>query len=90
MESGVTPDAIIQIVQELGLGVALAVAIFWQLRRTLDAARDERQLDRVEREKLIQHLVDEGRETRDVLRGLDSTLSEIRGVLIGSRDDKES
>lgn len=82
-------DAVIQIVQELGLGVGLAVGIFWQLRKVLEEAQAERARQVEERAQFLKFISEEGERNRQALTGLQSVLHEIRGAVLVIRKEED-
>lgn len=84
-----TADTWVQVVQELGLGVALGAFVAWQLKKVLADAREERDRYREERAEFLKYLQDEGTANRAALSALEKTLYELRGSLIYKRVEEE-
>ena len=78
-----TTDAVTwaSIIQDIGLGAALALIISLQLRRVIDNGRKEREQERA---AFLDYLKNDSEANREVIGELTQTLYELRGAILGS------
>ena len=82
-------EVVVSLVQEVGLGVGLAVGVFWQLRKVLEDAQAERERARQERAEFLKFIAEEGDRNRQALNSLQTVLYEIRGAVLYVRKAEE-